>query len=323
MRQRVIVPVRCYEEDINNEICYIEFDRLVLDLPLFNNNTLLITLLDDNEEHRLALKGIKFKFYEGENNSFIKKKKKDYPSFITDYIDYFLVIEIEFNHKKHAGDTFYADAYLARLGLLITITYGTSIVFLRGIVIEKDLLIGRTSFVQNSIDFAYRHAFTIKWPVLPGLKLIEVLNWLNDYKIKFYSSSKSPASRALNALSHIFNKDLSETDTAHLFWCMLGIEALFSKGSNGISDQIREKIKLVLGEPAEFKKKLTKLYGYRSRLIHGDIDFPAKFSIDHKNFEMEYWDYTAFATSLLLASIKGLIENNIDHFTFDYQWKKP
>lgn len=320
MKQRIVIPVRDYEDLVEIPRCYDEFDRLINELPLFNNNPALIAQLDENEEHKLALKTIKFKFYRGESIPFIKRMARKYPKLITNYIYYFLVIDLTFHDEVHYGDTFYADAYMSRLALLITLSYATPIVFLRGIVLENEKQIGETDFVQNSLDSAYRHSYELKWPSFEGPGLQKTLDWMIKYDIRLYGSSNGLASRALNAYSQVFNSDMFEKDTPHLFWCMLGIEALYAKGSNGVSDQIRQKIQLVLGEPIDFKKKLSKLYGYRSRLVHGDIDFPAKFSIDHQNFEREYWDYTAFATSLLLASLKLLVIQDIGHFIFDYRW---
>ncbi|MET3503436.1 hypothetical protein ABIC45_005073 [Mucilaginibacter rubeus] len=320
MRQRIIIPIRGYEDLVEIPLCYEEFDRLMNELPLFNNNSELIKQLDENADHRLALKTIKFKFYQGEDIPFIKRSARKYPRLITNYIYYFLIIDLTYHDEIHYSSTFYANVYMSRLALLITLSYATPVVFLRGLVIENEKLIGETDFVQNSLDFVYRHSHDINWPSFESPGLQKTLDWMIKYSIHLYSSSNGLASRALNAYSQIFNSDMFEKDTAHLFWCMLGIEALYAQGSNGVSEQIRQKIRLVLGEPTEFKKKLSKLYGYRSRLVHGDIDIPAKFSLDHQNFEKEYWDYNAFATSLLLASLKLLITQEINCFIFDYQW---
>ncbi len=108
---------------------------------------------------------------------------------------------------------------------------------------------------------------------------------------------------------------------SQLFWCMLGIETLYAKGNQGIGEQIRQKVKTILGEPKEFKKKITKLYEYRSKLIHGDLDFPAKFSDEtYDIYDASHLDYLGFAISILLSSIQVLIANDIDKFEFEFVW---
>jgi hypothetical protein len=101
---------------------------------------------------------------------------------------------------------------------------------------------------------------------------------------------------------------------------MLGLETLYARGNQNISEQIRTKVMLVFGEPAEFKKKLGKLYEYRSRLVHGDTDIPAKFSRDFQKFSPEYWNYLGFGSSILIASLRTLIHWDILAFQFDLKW---
>lgn len=113
---------------------------------------------------------------------------------------------------------------------------------------------------------------------------------------------------------------------------MLGIEALLIEGNQSITDQFRQKSILILGEPKEFKKKLSKLYDYRSKLIHGRHDIFPRFYKDYsyvmnenhvdKGGTLEYFEQLNFATSILLALIRELIIAKKDCFEFEFQLKR-
>ena len=68
-------------------------------------------------------------------------------------------------------------------------------------------------------------------------------------------------------------------------------------------------------------QKLGKLYDYRSRLIHGDIDIFPKFYTDYESFDIEYGDYSDFAVSILIALIRELIEKQKSEFEFELKLK--
>lgn len=319
---KLIIPLRGPELPEIVDTCQTEFERFIKELPKFSNDPILIKLLDDNSENKLELEKIEFSFIIGNDNPEILELSSKKSAFYIEWIEYFLVIEVTLN-RVYDDPYFYtitANFYLKRLVLLLNLTFATPIVFLRGLVKIKTEYATETDYLMNSFDFAYEHGNNIKWPSIIGLNLEATLNWFIKFNVNLHSSSTSPSGRAINAFSHLFNYELHETDSSHLFWCLLGIESLFAVGTNNISDQIRQKLQIVLGEPREFKRKLNKLYEFRSRLIHGDLNFPPKFSIDHEHFEAGYWDYVAFATSLLMASLKMLIYNDLDRFEFTYMW---
>ncbi|MGY3215470.1 hypothetical protein [Mucilaginibacter sp. HD30] len=317
---RVILPFRPNENSYDIDFCDEEYERFVKDLPGFSSNADLIKLLDDNEQNIVQLRDVKFEFILGNDNPQILELKAQIPELVTDWIDDFLIID--FVLERELNGMFIVirtNSYLKRLSVLINLTYGATINFLHGVILSSNG-IDKTNVLMNNLDFAYLHAKKIGWPPMTGVKLMATISWMNKYEINFYSSSRNSAGRAINAFTHLFSYEITETDSAHLFWCMLGLESLFAQGTQNISEQLRQKISLVHGEPLEFKKKLNALYAFRSRLIHGDLNFPAKFSIDHENYEEGYWDYVAFAASLLLASIKILIQNDLNEFKFTFTW---
>ena len=64
-----------------------------------------------------------------------------------------------------------------------------------------------------------------------------------------------------------------------LFWSLSGLEALFVEGDTGITQQLNDKIQIFLGEIESDKRRLKKLYNFRSSLIHGGMNIPIKDAI--------------------------------------------
>ncbi|QOY36478.1 hypothetical protein AWH56_001945 [Anaerobacillus isosaccharinicus] len=85
--------------------------------------------------------------------------------------------------------------------------------------------------------------------------------------------------RALSSFSFLLGKDYTNI----LFRSVMGIEALYAKGTSSLQEQVREKSQLILGKQEAFKKVYTNMYNFRSRYIHGDLDFPTDHSLDMTN----------------------------------------
>ncbi len=98
---------------------------------------------------------------------------------------------------------------------------------------------------------------------------------------------------------------------------MLGIEALLVEGNQNITTQFKEKSTVIFGKPKEYSRKLTKLYDYRSKLVHGSFDIYPAFYSDYNSYHEEYHDYLSFASSILIALIRELIEKQTSHFEFE------
>lgn len=245
-----------------------------------------------------------------------------YPEFYSEYIGEFLVVDLKFirHGSRPERFLFYPNLFLRQISVILGLCYGTPIEFLPGIVINGKQFIGMTEYVGSAFNQTYDSMNELQWPALDTLTLDQVLSWIENNDIHLNLISDSSTSRAVMAYSHLFNYSLRETESAFLFWCMLGIEALYATGSNNILNQIHTKIYLVFGEPQQFQKKLKKLYEYRSRLIHGDLNFSAKFHMGFGDQKLEYQDYVGFAASLLICSIKRLISKNLSTYEFEYSW---
>lgn len=307
-----------------------EYERFLNDFSVYKETNDIKKILDDQGDYK-TIRNIEFeilsKFKNDDKNEEIRNIESRYPlSFktkILDYTDEFLKINLTLNTSQIEDDylsiNLTVDHIVVKLVLIINLTYATKVDFLRGIIISNnDKYIGKTEIILSTLDYAYEHSIKIKWPKLSGLNLSDTIKWYNKNNIHLDSISKNKLHRAINAFSYQFSK-LLEKDTDILFWTMLGIETLLAEDANNITNQIKIKSSIILGEPKEYKKKLGKLYGYRSRFVHGDIDFPAKFGMDIDNFEEEYWDYLHFASSILIALIRNLIAEDKNEFKFEYK----
>lgn len=52
-----------------------------------------------------------------------------------------------------------------------------------------------------------------------------------------------------------------------------GLEALYCQGNSNLPGQLNVKSTLLLGDRVSFKKDFNKMYDYRSRFVHGDLNF--------------------------------------------------
>lgn len=102
----------------------------------------------------------------------------------------------------------------------------------------------------------------------------------------------------------------------------MGIEALYARGTGSLQEQVRQKSQVVLGKQEDFKKVYNNMYNFRSRYIHGDLDFATNHSLDMTDKIMKYnkdiQDATYFAISMLGASLQELVIRDWSGFDFSY-----
>jgi len=166
--------------------------------------------------------------------------------------------------------------------------------------------------ICNLMD-VYLESANKGWPEIKILPITRTWDWLNSKTNFLYGTSSNSIERALNAFTYLFNSPGYED----LFYCLLGIEAIYnSDQNNGVMEQIREKITLLIGLPEDGKKIIRNMYSVRSDFIHGRLNFPSKFtSLDGtKEFEKfvldDYGNTLNTATGILVATLQKFIENN-------------
>lgn len=326
---KITIPIRGSDfEDI-----YENYELFLNEIIQFSHNSKLIALIDCEsvpEKNEIPLiEDIEFFLFEGNihNNDepkIITELKQKHTFFHTEWINEYLVIDLKHKREKDIPADYFEyliDDYLTRLNFLINLTYSTNVDFLPGLIYSNsNEYMGRTEIIASSITLAYEHASKIKWPKIKNVTLNDTIDWFYKFEIHPSQRSKNRAHIAINAFSQLFG-DLKSSDSSVLFWIMLGIESLLADGIQSISYQIKEKSSIILGKPREYTKKLTKLYNYRSRLIHGDYNISPKFHSDYGTYDEEYADYLFFSTSILIALIRELIATQKDEFKFELTLK--
>jgi hypothetical protein len=221
--------------------------------------------------------------------------------------------------KKYITEEF--KYQISNLLVLSNISFPGSIKTREGIVLlnkEKyDSFSSAYSIHRESLD----DIRILKWPVYKNLTIYQVWLWFESNNFSFRSHSKTKVARALNAFTYLSKNSPLET-FSDLFWSLIGIEALYCTSKDSISEQIYEKVQLVLGPVNESKKKVKSMYNFRSRLVHGDIDIPPNnFDYDDEDeqkFQKEMFDATILAVAILTTTLQEIVIKNGTDLNFKY-----
>lgn len=166
----------------------------------------------------------------------------------------------------------------------------------------------------------------LNWIKYRELPLLQVITWFKEQKFSFKRHSSCQTERALNSFTKLFSENLEDL-THNLFWSLIGIEATFCNKKEGISQQIFDKTQVLFGEMTNYKKRLKMMYEFRSRLIHGDLDFsPENYFEDREEeqkFSTDLYQSTFLAIAILTCTIQELIHRNVRDFQFHYVLSNP
>lgn len=112
----------------------------------------------------------------------------------------------------------------------------------------------------------------VEWPPIESLPIPDIINLFRKDDGLLPSISSTNVERALSAFTHLFTPKC--TNELLLLWSMVGIEALFTKESSGIMEQVRSKIFVLLGQNENARKLISKMYDHRSKFLHGSSNIP-------------------------------------------------
>lgn len=166
-----------------------------------------------------------------------------------------------------------------------------------------------------------------KWPILKNLEFEKVFRWFSSNNFSLERCSTNRTERAINAFTYLFRDNLSGL-VFDLYWSIVGIEILYCESNGALAEQINSKVPILLGELKEFKNKLKKMYNFRSRLIHGDINIPPQYLVepDEENFKITFEDdlfnSTVLAVSILTATLQTMVIKNRGFIRFKYELEK-
>lgn len=119
----------------------------------------------------------------------------------------------------------------------------------------------------HPLEFAWRTAARWGWPQLLTLDFKKVWQWLEQVSLLDAVVAKSPAQVAGFAIIEIAAQNVVEPKD--IIMVSQTLETLFVEEHDGISKRLKNRIKLLLGEPPTDKKWLTRLYETRSKIVHG------------------------------------------------------
>jgi hypothetical protein len=160
------------------------------------------------------------------------------------------------------------------------------------------------------------------WPHLDTLEIQTVWRWAAKHHRTLEAFDRTSLGRALCAFSRLFEHKTAD-EPLQLLWALVGLEALYVQGKAEVAQQVREKSQVLLGKQVAFKKKITQMYDFRSRFVHGDLDFPGLCLIGDAretiaNFDNELLDAVGMAVAVLAGTIQEIIRRDWAGLHFDY-----
>lgn len=190
-----------------------------------------------------------------------------------------------------------------------------------GICLMDDRPVLQTGPILHGIDVAFREATERGWPDFLELDPVDTWKWAIRQRGFLDGTSDTPIGRALTAYSNLFGEAFSNGEIEELVWSLIGLEALYTRNEGSVLNQIVENCALLVPGANEYKKKIKKLYGFRSRLLHGQKNIPNKFNADHATPEIERIRESHYATRLLgtavlVASLQCLVHRKLDLLDF-------
>jgi|GEM_PF-1856810 len=181
---------------------------------------------------------------------------------------------------------------------------------------------GYSWIIGEAVAFG-RH---LGWPPIKELDVSAVWTWLTS--LPGFNSGMVPGriGRALSAVTFLIRSSPSDASPGDFVWALLALEALYCVGGQGSKQQLMDKSAVFLGQRPTGSKKFAQMYDYRSRFVHGDIDFPHAYldTMDDKmgDFLGDASDCWCTATSLLIATLQRLCESGMSDLQFEYSLKE-
>lgn len=213
----------------------------------------------------------------------------------------------------HLGDIIY------ELVFLTNIARPGSLTIWEGVVLINGIKYGTTRPIFNFLSDAYEKSIKLKYPYFRFYQLNGIRTWLKSNNISFYSKPESKIAVAINCITYIFSYEL--TNAERLIYSLIGLEALYTKGNNNITEQLNEKIQVYLGSLIDYKRILKDMYSIRSRFLHGDLPIKPFFLFDNtgeNDYEDEIYEALLISSSVLIRTIQKMIEEDRKEINFKY-----
>jgi hypothetical protein len=175
---------------------------------------------------------------------------------------------------------------------------------------------------RSGLRYYLPEARKFGWPKEIKVSFCEAEKWVDRIVNQNSEVAKTPVARALAAFSHIALEGRADNNLS-IMWAMMGLEALYCDGNEGLKKQLFEKASVIFGPIKDYKRKIRGLYDFRSAFVHGSLDMPYSFtsglafdSVD------EFFENLGVSRSisymLLLASIQYLVSTERTVLDFEY-----
>jgi hypothetical protein len=183
---------------------------------------------------------------------------------------------------------------------------------------------GGPSDLRSAVDNAADRG----WPHFGQMEIHTVMRWLARVPGFRARHAESPLGRALAAASYLFWPSWGQTDHLALVWALLGLEALYTRGNAGLQEQLASKTTAFLGNRTSHKKNLPNMYNFRSRFIHGDLDFPyayneADASPEYERFNSDRFASENIAVAMLFSTLQRMCLENRFELSFHHAVSSP
>jgi hypothetical protein len=209
--------------------------------------------------------------------------------------------------------------------LLANVLYPGALTTAKGFAFVDDSYVAETPAFYaegwfRAVDAAQRYG----WPTLQKLGVSQAWSWLAATGCVDGGTAKQPIGRALAALSYVAPQRADSESGLNLVWVLLGLEALYCTSNIGLREQLVSKTELVLGLRTENKKAFGNMYDFRSRLLHGDMDLPLRYSpfnaeADYQRHQSNLSDHEGLGLAALICTIQVMIRNGWRGLEFQYR----
>lgn len=192
-----------------------------------------------------------------------------------------------------------------------------------GYIFQSEKLSRPIREVLDTLYGSLEIAEKIGWPTVHDLPVRLVWDWSNANRL-LKGDGQTPLSRSYNAFTYLF--DIGNTDH-HIFWALIGIEALYANGTIKVMEQIIEKCQIFLGPLRTHKKSFKQMYNTRSKFIHGALPFAGKFGgggdTRFDSYSSDVSDATDFAQAILLSTLQQLAIKGWNELKFSFELVVP
>lgn len=163
-----------------------------------------------------------------------------------------------------------------------------------------------------------------KWPQLVTLSTARTLDWLTKLEGTASAYGRGPIGRAVAAVSYAASP--SHQNESRILWPLIGLEAIYGRGTDGLQRQILEKSETFLGPRKEHKREFKKIYSERSSFVHGETDIPFSYSREStgsSDLTKRHEDIASLALAVLVATLQRLAYEDRTDLEFGYRRLDP